>query len=124
MTKISTVDEYISIQDPWKKKVLTMLREIVKKNASTSKESLKWAQPVYENDDGPFCFMRAHKNHVNIGFWRGAKMDDPHHLLQGDGVKMRHIKITQDTKIDETKIGEFIQQAVKLNQQFGNPTRQ
>ena len=123
MTKVSTVDEYVSMQDPWKKEILTKLRAIVKKNAPNTKESIKWAQPVYENDDGPFCFMRAHKNHVNIGFWRGAKMDDPHHLLQGDGVKMRHIKITQDTKIEETTFGEFIQQAVKLNQQLGNPTR-
>ena len=123
MTKISTVDEYVSIQDQWKKNVLTKLRTIVKENAPSVKESIKWAQPVYENDDGPFCFMRAHKNHINIGFWRGAIMDDPHHLLEGDGVKMRHIKITRETKIDDEKIGGFIQQAIKLNKRFGNPTR-
>ena len=123
MTKISTVYEYVSIQDQWKKDVLTKLRKIVKENSPSVKESIKWAQPVYENDDGPFCFMRAHKNHINIGFWRGAIMDDPHHLLEGDGVKMRHIKITRETKIDDEKIGGFIQQAIKLNKKFGNPTR-
>ncbi len=123
MTKVSTVDEYVSMQDPWKKDVLTKLRTIVKENAPGVKESIKWAQPVYENDDGPFCFIRAHKNHLNIGFWRGAIMMDPLHLLEGDGVKMRHIKITQDTKIDYKKIGNFIQQAIKLNQELGNPTR-
>ena len=46
---------------------------------------IKWSQPVYEDDFGPFCFMKAHKNHVNIGFWRGAVMNDPENLLEGDG---------------------------------------
>jgi hypothetical protein len=123
MVKVSTVDEYVSLHEPWKQDILTKLREIVKKNAPNTKESIKWAQPVYENDDGPFCFIRAHKNHVNIGFWRGAIIDDPHHLLEGDGVKMRHIKITQETDIEDKKIGDFVQQAIKLNQELGNPTR-
>ena len=62
-----------------------------KQFASYAKEVIKWSQPVYEDDFGPFCFMKAHKNHVNIGFWRGAVMNDHENLLEGDG-KRRHIE--------------------------------
>jgi hypothetical protein len=78
---------------------------------------------VYEDDIGPFCFLRAHKNHVNIGFWWGSKMKDPKGLLEGEGVKMRHIKIYQNTKINSDAISDFIKQALTLNKELGDPSR-
>jgi hypothetical protein len=68
MGKFSTVDEYIAAQEPWNAEKLSTLQKIVKKHAPTAKENIKWAQPVYKDDNAPFCFMRAHKDHVNIGF--------------------------------------------------------
>lgn len=49
-------------------------------------------------------------------------MKDPKNLLEGEGDKMRHIKLYQDTQIDEQGITDFIKQALKLNQEFGDPS--
>ncbi|KYK31625.1 MAG: hypothetical protein AYK22_02100 [Thermoplasmatales archaeon SG8-52-3] len=84
---------------------------------------IKWSQPVYEDENGPFCFIKAHKNHVNIGFWRGAVMKDPKKLLEGDGVKMRHIKLTQDSIINKKDISDFVKQGLFLNKKLGDPTK-
>lgn len=123
MGKYVTIDEYIQNQEPWKREILITLRTYVKKYAPNAKEAIKWSQPVYEDENGPFCFIRAYKEHINIGFWRGAIMKDPAGILEGDGEKMRHIKIVNISRIDETLIAEFVKQAVALNDELGNPTR-
>jgi hypothetical protein len=123
MGKYQTVDDYINDQDEWKGKIIFQLRELVKKSAPNSREVIKWSQPVYEDDNGPFCFIKAHKNHVNFGFWRGAIIKDPRKILEGDGVKMRHIKYFQDTKIDTEIIADFVKQALILNNKLGDPSK-
>ena len=65
--------------------IVIELVSIVKKAAPKQNSGIKWAQPVFWNSAGPFCFIRAHKNHVNIGFWRGAQLDYPKGLLEGSG---------------------------------------
>lgn len=117
-----TVDEYIAGLDGWRADAVTQLREIVREAAPEASEAVKWAQPVYEAN-GPFCYIKAFKNHVNIGFWRGVDLDDPHVLLQGDGEKMRHIKIGDVNDIPGENIRDFVQAAVKLNQTKGDPTK-
>ena len=77
MSKYATVNDYINDQEKWKSAILIKLRKIIIENAPAAKESIKWSQPVYEDEIGPFCFLRAHKDHVNIGFWWGSKMKDP-----------------------------------------------
>ena len=45
-------------------------------------------------------------------------MDDPEALLGGDGEKMRHIKIYQDSAINEKAIMDFVKQALILNKKL------
>lgn len=123
MSKYKTVDDYIKDQDKWKSKILDDLRKLIKKSAPDAKEYIKWSQPVYEDKIGPFCFLKAHKNHVNIGFWWGSKMKDSNGILEGDGVKMRHIKFFQDSTIDKNVLSDFILEAISLNKKLGNPSR-
>ncbi len=33
------------------------------------------------------------KDHVTLGFFWGGNLDDPHHLLEGTGKRMRHVKV-------------------------------
>jgi hypothetical protein len=123
MGKYKTIDEYTKDQDNDKGAIVKELVTIVKKAAPSGEDGIKWSQPVFWDDNGPFCFIKAHKDHVNIGFWRGAQMKDPKGLLEGTGEKMRHIKITTTQDIDEGAITDFVQQNVKLNKEFGDPSR-
>jgi hypothetical protein len=117
-----TVDEYIAGLDGWQKDVATQVRGIVTGAAPEAKESIKWAQPVYE-ENGPFSYFKAFKNSVNFGFWRGIDIDDPKGLLEGSGDKMRHVKLTGTKDVDEAAFAAFVKQAVKLNQEKGDPTK-
>ncbi len=46
--------------------------------------------------DGQFCAVQPNKGagRVNLHFPAGIELADPGHLLEGDGKRMRHIKIT------------------------------
>ena len=117
-----TVDEYISGLEGWKADVVARIREIILRAAPDAKESIKWAQPVYENN-GPFSYIKAFKNSVNFGFWRGVDIDDSYNLLQGTGDKMRHFKLTGLEDIKEEIFSDYVKQAVQLNLEKGDPTK-
>ncbi|MCB0204760.1 MAG: DUF1801 domain-containing protein [Caldilineae bacterium] len=117
-----TVDAYIEGLDGWQHETAVRLRGIVKSAAPNARESLKWAQPVYEAD-GPFCYFKAFKSSLNFGFWRGVDLDDPKGLLEGSGDKMRHVKLTGVDGIDEDAFADFVRQAIELNHLKGDPTK-
>ena len=120
--KGKTVDGYVAGLSGWQVEVVSALRHIVKQAAPNAVESIKWAQPVYEAN-GPFAFVQAHKAHVNFGFWRGAQLNDPLGLLEGDGEKMRHVKITGAKDVKKKAFQQFVTEAVQLNQTLGDPTK-
>jgi len=118
----NTVDEYIADLDGWKGEVVALVRKIILNAAPEAEESIKWAQPVYELN-GPFSYMKAFKNSVNFGFWRGVDINDHAGLLQGSGEKMRHLKLTGMEDINEEVFTDFVKQAVALNLEKGDPTK-
>ena len=85
-------------------------------------EAIKWAQPVYTLN-GPFAYIKAFKTSVNFGFWRGVELTDPKGLLVGSGGKMRHVKLTELSDIDDDALTRFIHQAMRLNLEKGDPTK-
>jgi len=117
-----TVDAYIAGLEGWKAEVASKVRQIVLEAAPDAVESIKWAQPVYETN-GPFCYMKAFKNSINLGFWRGVELEDPTGLLQGTGEKMRHVKLAGIDDVDEAALAALVRQAVQLNLTKGDPTK-
>jgi hypothetical protein len=49
--------------------------------------------PVACLGDAPFGYVNVFTSHVNVGFFHGAALSDPAHLLQGTGKFMRHVKL-------------------------------
>jgi hypothetical protein len=117
-----TVDGYLAGLESWQAEIVSQVRGIILQAAPQARESIKWAQPVYESG-GPFAYMKAFKKAVNFGFWRGIDLDDPKGILEGSGDKMRHVKLTSLEDIDAAQFADFVRQAVKLNQVKGDPTK-
>ena len=117
-----TVDGYVAGLAGWQAEVVSELRKIVRGAAPQATESIKWAQPVYEHN-GPLAWIRAHKNHVNFGFWRGAELTDPQGLLEGEGDRMRHVKLSGVKDIRRKVFKDFVREALKLNRTRGDPTK-
>jgi len=116
------VDAYIASLPSEQAKVVSTIRQIIRKTAPKAAEAVKWAQPVYEAN-GPFCYIRAFKSHVTFGFWRGVDLPDPLGLLEGDGDRMRHVKLITVKDIRKKALQDFIKEAVRLNQAKGDPTK-
>ena len=71
-----TVENYIAQLEDWQAEIVSQVRHSILEAAPGANESIKWAQPVYEIN-GPFAYIKAFKNSVNFGFWRGIDISDP-----------------------------------------------
>jgi hypothetical protein len=120
--KGKTVDGYVAGLDDWQQEIVEAVRKLLREGAPKATESIKWGQPVYE-DNGPFAYIKAYSKQVNFGFWRGADLKDPMAILQGDGNRMRHVKLAAKSGIEKGPLLAFIRAAVKLNRAKGDPTK-
>lgn len=59
-------------------------------------------------DDAPFAYVGVFKTHVNVGFYRGASLPDPAHLLQGEGRRMRHVKLQPGGTNDDAALEALV----------------
>ncbi len=67
--------------------------------------------PVACVEDAPFGYVNAFKNHVNVGFFCGAMLEDPARLLEGSGKRMRHVKLHPGREINVVALGDLIRAA-------------
>jgi hypothetical protein len=77
---------------------------------------------VFERQ-GPFCYIRAFKDYVNFGFWRGMEISRGAGVLQSGGKKMAHVKMTDQREIKDDLFKRWVKEAVRLNLTNGDPTR-
>lgn len=81
---------------------------VMRKCGSDVREVLHDDQPTACIDDAAFGYVDAFTSHVNVGFFRGAELNDPSGLLEGTGKYMRHVKLRPDRAIDDTALGDLI----------------
>jgi hypothetical protein len=62
-------------------------------------------------DDAAFGYVNAFKEHVNVGFFFGALLDDPARLLEGTGKRGRHVKLRPGREVDSTALAQLIDTA-------------
>lgn len=118
-----TVDQYVAkLRGGPLEEVVSELRSLVREAAPEATESMKWGQPVYEAF-GPFAHIKAFKNHVLFGFWRGAELLDPTGLLKGSGDRMRHVTLRSVADIDRPILQGMVRTAVTKNHAKGDPTK-
>jgi hypothetical protein len=59
-------------------------------------------------EDAAFGYVAAFAAHANVGFYFGAALDDPAGLLQGEGKRMRHVKLRWGQAVDAAALGGLI----------------
>jgi hypothetical protein len=117
-----SIDDYIEGLGDWRGDAVRQLRSVIDGAAPDATSSIKWAQPVWESN-GPFVYVKAFPASVNVGFWRGADLADPDDLLEGDGDRMKHMKLRSATDVRSDAVAGFVREAVALNERLGNPTK-
>jgi hypothetical protein len=117
-----TIDEYAKGLGDWRGEIVGELDALIRQAAPKATGSIKWAQPVYEQD-GPFAYIKAFSKAVNFGFWRGADLSDADGRLEGTGDRMRHVKIRAPEDVDKAAFSAWVKEAVQLNTAKGDPTK-
>jgi hypothetical protein len=64
--------------------------------------------PVACVEDAPFGYVNIFKYHINVGFFNGAALQDPAGLLEGNGKRMRHVKLKVGSEVDSSELGALI----------------
>jgi hypothetical protein len=61
--------------------------------------------------DAAFGYVAAYRDHLNVGFFFGALLEDPAHLLEGTGKRGRHVKLRPGRAIDEAALARLVETA-------------
>ena len=73
------------------------------------RELLHDGHPTACVGEAAFGYVNAFRDHVNVGFFRGAEIDDPAGLLEGTGKRMRHVKLRPERDVDESALTKLIE---------------
>jgi len=68
---------------------------------------------TYSDKNGGICHMRTMPHGIDIGFLKGARMEDQFELLKGSGKVMRVLPLTS---INEDRIEYYLTQALAINE--------
>ena len=112
-----TVDECLK-DYPAKLQALAQdLRQLVKSHVPEAKESVNsWGIPTFSLI-GSFAFFLIAKAHLSLGFARGTSLKDPHHLLEGTGKNLRHVKVRTLEDLTQPGLAELIIDAARLDRE-------
>src|SRR3954464_11556751 len=85
--------------------------EVMRKCGDEVRELLHDGCPVACLGDVPFAYVNVFTSHVNVGFFQGASLPDPAHLLQGSGKFMRHVKLRPGMTTNDAELTSLIDAA-------------
>ena len=85
--------------------------EVMRNCGDEVRELLNDGCPVACLGDAPFGYVNVFTSHVNVGFFHGASLPDPAHLLQGTGKFMRHVKLRPGIDTDSAALNRLIEAA-------------
>jgi len=113
MKAYATFDLYLADQSPKNRTLIRALRKFVQRAAPKLAESVKWGNGCWVKGKDPVAYVYSAPAYVQFGFFRGASLDDPRGLLEGDGQYVRHIKVRTAKDIDEKAFAALLRQAAQ-----------
>lgn len=106
-----TVEEYLSNLPPDLQAITRELRTVARQNMPGAHEFIYHDAVGYSVSKSPFdriCYIAPQKGYVNFGFFFGADLPDPEHLLVGEGKRLRHVKIRSVKDAKNPALGKLI----------------
>lgn len=119
-TSAKTPDEYVKLLSGWTRECAEHLRSNVQA-AIDAEETIKWGHLVYLSN-GPALLIRAEKERVLFGFWRGQRLREIEPGLKPGGkYEMATLEITSAPYPSARTVRTLAKTAVELNAEHGNP---
>jgi hypothetical protein len=94
---MSSLTEHIDQLPPAVKKIYKILRTVARKNMPGAYEMVYHNALGYSTSASPWdrvCYI-AHqpKGYINFGFFFGNDLPDPTGIIEGEGKRLRHVKV-------------------------------
>src|SRR5262245_51856953 len=67
--------------------------------------------PVARVEEVAVGYVNTFSSHVNVGIFQVACLDDPAGLLEGEGKRMRHVKLRSDPECNQQALIRLIEDA-------------
>jgi len=109
---MNAIDRYESELPQPQKEIVKRLRTFIARTYPELTESLKWHVPTYSLDGKNLMGLQDFKGHVNLNFFRGAKLHDAGGVLLGTGKQVRHVMFRTTDDVDCRVLRGLIDQAV------------
>ena len=113
MKRYATFEEYFADQAPKNRSIIRVLRKFVAREAPQLDESVKWGNGCWLKGKAPVAYVYSAPDHVQFGFFAGARLKDPKGLLRGEGKFVRHIRLMKPSAIDESSFRVLLKQAAR-----------
>jgi hypothetical protein len=116
-TKFGTFEELLNIAAEPMRPIVRRLRGIIQKIDPKAFEVVRLGERSATYGVGPskmteaYAYILPHAKWVNLGFYKGADLDDPDGLLEGTGAKLRHIKVHSLEDADRPDLHAMIRAA-------------
>ena len=112
--------EFLAAYDPEIAKLFFATRKVVLAAAPGASEliydaynAVTVAYAFGERLSEAFCHVAAYRGYVNLGFNRGAELDDPDGRLVGTGARIRHVRIASQADLQEKGLRALVAAAVR-----------
>jgi hypothetical protein len=98
--------------------------EVIRRCGDDVNELLHDGCPTGCVGDAAFAYVNAFRAHVNVGFFRGAELEDPAGLLEGTGKRMRHVKLRPRQDPNAAALTRLIEAAYADMKRRAQPAQQ
>ncbi|MCK6501234.1 MAG: DUF1801 domain-containing protein, partial [Nitrospira sp.] len=85
--------------------------EEIRRSGQDVREVLHDGWPTACIGDVAFAYVAVFREHVNVGFFRGAELADPTGMLEGTGRLMRHVKLRPAREVDTKALQKLLASA-------------
>ncbi len=118
MTKqsVQSLLEDIRLVSEQNVEIVEAVRGLVRKSFAGTSEEVKYGGILF-SAGVQFAGVFAYKAHVTVEFGSGAKIVDTFGFLEGAGKGRRHIKLLTLAHIEEKKLTEYLQHALRAAEQ-------
>lgn len=101
-------------------KVIDELHKVISGVSRKLERVRKWGWPTYTYK-GNICNIVTYRNHINLHFFNGSRLEDTRGKLQGTGKGMRHLSYGCVKDINRRYVRDLIRAAMEYNETLAGP---
>ena len=105
------IDAWVAAQRDDLRPLVATWFECMRQRGSDVRELMHDGCPTACVGDAAFGYVNAFRDHVNVGFFFGALLNDPAQLLEGTGKRGRHVKLRPGRAVAAAALARLVDTA-------------